>query len=1149
MGREFLESFSTTFTQSALSKDIQQGNIRNPHSFQVGGAYRSQLLQYNSLSRQRWTSNTIQRYGSSSSNNSFSERYGSSSSFNSFSEQDAVENDVNFEPEVDSTTTNVEVSNPVNPMSLIEDHLLPSKYVNAINRYNTIKHRKPPNSVAPERFHYKNILGRRDTALVELLKICDKHEANKAMFDDVLDWVTSWSDLDESGFFKIHSSKQKWTRQTFIEHLTAVFDFGGMKPEKKIVELHDGRRVTVPVIDFEEAVRSLLDDVTVMNNIIERLDPNTWRPKTSAEEHEYDPDAIIGDKESGYLYRQGIDLHCPDESDGIDPVVIRPLPVVIHIDKTHVDVFGNCAVAPIQMMLAMTDVDAQQVVNAWRQIATIPNLNVGKGKDGKKKFHSLNKLKDYHTVLKAAFSSFLEKYEQGGIMWKDTEGRDILLKPYIHMFIGDTAGINEMVGHYNTCYAQCVTKDCKCKFADLTRSPPKCRQMKYKDIDSCSNVREVFHKYAMNGLVSLQDMSEIANDEHLAKSISKHVIDNAFDYLPLSDPYQGIIGMSPQEMLHMMGSGMHKYLIFGIKDVVGENSKNSKRKGLINNLFADVKHALSKNAERDISRTSNRNGVFDVTSLTGEEIRGNFFGLTVMMHTTYGDELFRSCFESKSIDFDEMKKTCLLVLAWERFFMDFNKRSDIELAEQATWDIQDRIQRHIPRDVREKSKSGPGSRGWHIVKYHAMSFIASLNLKFGCAKVFDSSANEKNHKKMVKHHKRRTQMIASKFAGQVGDSDFERLLVDRVYELCKPWCRKDHDPVMSGVITSMERQIYDERLDDEAGVLPDFEDDEIVRIGGQFNLNVDIDASRRISYSTRWKCCHKRRLNIQPNVMLASTIARYSMKYSSNANAPAVSSIKLDCYTTARIGKHTYRATPMWKGEEWYDWISVRFPDSQGEGLSVNCIGRLLGFVRYKTKDSLTYKKMELDKLSLQQARELEDDTLYIIVHCQTSIFKFQHLQKTFIRRYELTDIADTYMLPACMINGPLLCIPNFLSEDTVSTDQFLAILPRHKMGYFFKHYMTDLDAQHKEDHSQQSDDSINQSSDATSGNSAGDTITSDSDTLTSDDLDEDVSVYSDQWFANKKEITKTSEKRCAHKRIKDMAKIARATKTKTKLR
>jgi hypothetical protein len=161
------------------------------------------------------------------------------------------------------------------------------------------------------------------------------------------------------------------------------------------------------VIDFEEAVRSLLDDVTVMNNIIEGLDPETWRPKTPANRHEYDPGVIIGDKESGYLYRHGIDLHCPDESDGIDPVLIRPLPVVIHIDKTHVDVFGNCAVAPIQMMPAMTDIDAQQVVNTWHQIATIPNLNVGEGKNGKKNFHS---------VLKAALSSFIEKYEQGGIM-------------------------------------------------------------------------------------------------------------------------------------------------------------------------------------------------------------------------------------------------------------------------------------------------------------------------------------------------------------------------------------------------------------------------------------------------------------------------------------------------------------------------------------------------------------------------------------------------------------------------------------------------------------------------------------------------------------------------------------------------------------
>jgi hypothetical protein len=45
----------------------------------------------------------------------------------------------------------------------------------------------------------------------------------------------------------------------------------------------------------------------------------------------------------------------------------------------------------------------------------------------------------------------------------------------------------------------------------------------------------------MNGLVSKWDMSEISNDVDFAKEIAKYVIDNAFDYLSLSDPYQATL--------------------------------------------------------------------------------------------------------------------------------------------------------------------------------------------------------------------------------------------------------------------------------------------------------------------------------------------------------------------------------------------------------------------------------------------------------------------------------------------------------------------------------------------------------------------------------------------------------------------------------
>ena len=69
-------------------------------------------------------------------------------------------------------------------------------------------------------------------------------------------------------------------------------------------------------------------------------------------------------------------------------------------------------------------------------------------------------------------------------------------------------------------------------------------------------------------------MCRVRHDPDFAKSISKHCIDNAFDKLPLADPYQGIIGMTPQEMLHMMGGGIFKYIISGIKDIIGENQTN-----------------------------------------------------------------------------------------------------------------------------------------------------------------------------------------------------------------------------------------------------------------------------------------------------------------------------------------------------------------------------------------------------------------------------------------------------------------------------------------------------------------------------------------------------------------------------------------------
>ena len=164
-------------------------------------------------------------------------------------------------------------------------------------------------------------------------------------------------------------------------------------------------------------------------------------------------------------------------------------------------------------------------------------------------------------------------------MHDKSTGTDVLLKPYVHCFVGDIAGINEMIGHYNNNSANCLVKDCKCNQEEVLEFEPNCSPIKWTDLQACDNAKEVFDMYAEKGLVSERDMSCIMDDPELAKEISKHPIVNAFDSLPLSDPYQGVIGMTPQDMLHVVGGGIFKYLILGVRDIIGLNGKQSKNQG------------------------------------------------------------------------------------------------------------------------------------------------------------------------------------------------------------------------------------------------------------------------------------------------------------------------------------------------------------------------------------------------------------------------------------------------------------------------------------------------------------------------------------------------------------------------------------------
>jgi len=156
-------------------------------------------------------------------------------------------------------------------------------------------------------------------------------------------------------------------------------------------------------------------------------------------------------------------------------------------------------------------------------------------------------------------------------------------------------------------------------------------------------------------LVSYKDVAMARGDAEYAKTISKDPFETVWDFLPLSDRYLGMTGMTPQEFLHVGGSGLYKHALIAVREIVGPNQSNSLVKGLVNKVFVDVKLALERNSERDISRMSNRKGFFNHASLTSEEVRGNFFAMVILMHTTYGRSLFKECFDKKRILFARLE--------------------------------------------------------------------------------------------------------------------------------------------------------------------------------------------------------------------------------------------------------------------------------------------------------------------------------------------------------------------------------------------------------------------------------------------------------------------------------------------------------------
>ena len=155
-----------------------------------------------------------------------------------------------------------------------------------------------------------------------------------------------------------------------------------------------------------------------------------------------------------------------------------PFGMVVFGDKSQTDLHGSLSCTPITFTATFFNRKTRNNPNSWRPIAYIPNLAHRKGGKGK----SCEKVQDEHNCLAYTLKSLIELLEGGGFRTTVMD-HDVIVKPFIHYFIGNTEGFNKLLGHYSGSKPSVSRpyRDCHCDFNNLNSPSPMCEYTKVSE--------------------------------------------------------------------------------------------------------------------------------------------------------------------------------------------------------------------------------------------------------------------------------------------------------------------------------------------------------------------------------------------------------------------------------------------------------------------------------------------------------------------------------------------------------------------------------------------------------------------------------------------------------------------------------------------
>ena len=840
---------------------------------------------------------------------------------------------------------------------------------------------------------------------LQLMQVLGRHTTDLSLYDDIVRVI---GDIANDGYDFKHRLPSRHTLHTTCEK---HFNYATLQP--KFVEVPVATMtvptVKVPVFDIQAVLSKMLCNPMLMQTENFAADYDIYSGTSTRVSTENGDTVEVGDIayydeiHTGQRWKPAVAHYCAGDNN------LFPCGLVVFYDKSHSDRNGSLSVSPLMFTLTLFNKTARSKSEFWDILAYIPNLDYGTTKSSDSSIQQnvtpALKCQDEHNCLYTALRQLQDVNERGGIPMR-VKGRDVKVKVWIHIVIGDIAGNNSLLGSYNNAFAQCPYRDCSCSRVSFVDPSSTCNMILKSGIDQMK-----------------QD-----NNVDALKAASKHNIVNAFDKIPTGDPINTIYRSTPPETMHAICSGIVPRMLTAF----GDGFKKKQAASVLHNLHLLLAKQHAWQSERDFPRPSVRNFVLETTKTQATEHMGNLFLLLCALHTTMGKSI---CETSGITNYERMGKitTIKMILSLEKWFNRRNLRSDIDNSTRIDEFVRQKLipnlQKIFPRDE---------GMEWKFPKVHSLTKFVTFIQAFGSAINFYGGFGESHLKVFMKHYAHYTQRRPGKFAEQLATNHYRHGLFEHSFNCIREQTKMNYD--------LMQTECMDET----------FTGKHTITFTRQ-QKNTSNANSVHYSTSVVWqKASSSKSVDDTLQYAISHHMAAY-VNYST---------FRVTAYTVAKLpnNKETledydansshsiYRVDTKTDRNDWCMILTHALgSDTDDETLNVwdyVCPGRIHGFFRFETPGLPTPQLLQAQNADTINSQRLMDDTTYVVVRTPQKFLDWTNLEKEFIVPIQLGDLDScTFILPVSRIVNPL-----YVFEDhgqPLKGSSFFASIPARYWAFY----------------------------------------------------------------------------------------------------